>query len=403
MHDVIVAGAGPAGNVAAYRLAGMGYDVAVLDWRLTPGDKLCTGIVGTECLERYPADDADIFKGARSASVVAPSGKSHRIVKDTPQAYIIDRVAYVSSLARRAAEAGADYSLGENIVGIERSSSGVTVSTTGTAGGRRHRARVIIIASGFASPLLRMVGLGDRAGAEYMRCGQAEVEPDGLEDTEVYLGSGIAPGSFGWMVPLSGSRALVGLVSRGRLNGHMAAFMSGLESNGKLTSVIEGPKRWGLPIRPVRKTFGDRVLVAGDAAGFVKPTSGGGIYYALLSGEVAADTVHSASMADDFSARQLKRYETGWKAIFERELRIGYYARLLYETLDDDQIERLLDGFLGTDLPRDFSFDWHSGLILKAICHRKLGALIKSFGPMVGPLLSRLGGLRAGNRSATAA
>ena len=401
MHDVIVAGAGPAGNVAAYRLAGMGYDVAVLDWRQTPGDKLCTGIVGRECLERYPPDDADILEGARSATVVAPSGKSHRIVQETPQAYIIDRVAYVSSLARRAAEAGAAYGLGENIVGIERSSSAVTVSTT--PGGRQHRARVLIIASGFASPLLRMVGLGDRAGAEYMLGCQAEVQTDGLEDTEVYLGSRIAPGSFGWLVPISPSRALVGLVSRGRLNGHMTAFMSGLEANGKFRSVIEAPKRWGLPIRPVRKTFGDRVLVAGDAAGFVKPTSGGGIYYALLSGEVAADTVHSARLADDFSARELKRYETAWKAVFLRELRIGYYARLLYESLEDDQIERLLDGFLGTDLSRDFAFDWHSGLILKAISHQKLGALIKSFGPMVGPLLSRLGVLRAGSGSATAA
>jgi len=395
-YDVIVAGAGPAGNVAAYRLSTLGYRVVVLDWRYKIGDKLCTGIIGRECVERYPPEQAHIFREVRSATMVAPSGKSHEIEKEEPQAYIVDRVSYVASLARRAMGAGASYSLGERVIEIQCNKAGVAIRTSSDTGNRRYEARVVIIASGFGTPLLRMVGLGDRGRADYMVGCQAEVLADDLETTEVYLGNGVVPGSFGWLVPLANSRALAGIVSRRTLNGHMRSFLSGLQQTGKVSSVINEPKQWGIPIRTLPRTFGNRVLVVGDAAGFVKPTTGGGIYYALLSGEIAAEALGRAFGVDDFSCRELKRYEAQWKAVFGRELDIGYHARRLYEALDDHQVECLLDLFLSPDASsefmtsKEFAFDWHSGLILKIIRHRELGKVIRSFGPVVASFIPRL-------------
>jgi len=400
LFDVIVAGAGPAGNIAASRLSTMGYKVVVLDWRSRVGDKLCTGIVGRECVELYPPDQGDIHHEAQSATVVAPSGTRHRIARESTQAYVLDREAYIASLADRARGAGAHYRLGETVEAIQHSPSGVALRASSSAGSRQYRARVVVIASGFSSPLLRMVGL-DGGQAEYMIGSQAEVTATGLEGTEVYLGDSIAPGSFGWLVPLSGSRALAGIVSRRKLNGHMSSFISALRQEGKVQSVTSEPRRWGIPIRPLRRTFADGVLVAGDAAGFVKPTTGGGIYYALLSGEVAADTVHAAFLADDFSAGELKRYEAGWKSIFGKELRIGYYARRVFEALGDRNVERLFDELISAGIMEEFlvsddlSFDWHSSVILKAIANREFSKIIRSFGPAVAPFLPALGRSRS--------
>ena len=398
MHDVIVAGAGPAGNIAARRLSEMGHKVAVLDWRENLGDKLCTGIVGRECVERFPPDREDIFRQAHSATVVAPSGKIHRIEKGEPQAYIVDREAYVASMARRALEAGASYSLGERVTEIERTPAGVALRTASKAGPRAYKARALVVASGFSSPLLRMVGLGGGGhnGYNCMVAYQAEVVSDHLEETEVYLGDGIAPGSFGWLVPLSGSRALLGIVSSRKLNGHMKSFLSALGDKGKVSSIVKGPDRWGIPLKPLSRTYGDRVLVAGDAAGFAKPTTGGGIYYALLSGELAAETVYESLAAGDLSSRRLSRYKKRWKAVLGPEISVGYNARRLYEGLGDGQIERLVDAFLSPDAQHefmdspDFSFDWHSGLIGKVLGHRYLGKLVASFGPAVVPMMSRI-------------
>ena len=399
MHDVMVIGAGPAGNIAALRLAGLGYRVAVLDWRHRIGDKLCTGIIGTECVERFPPDEAHVYRRASSAVVVSPAGKRYRVARQDVQAYIIDRVAYVDSLARQAIEAGADYELGRRVEDIEVSDRGVTALTTGESGPRRYLAKMVIIASGFGSPLLKMVGLRNGVGDHVVGC-QAEVSADGLEDTEVHLGEEIAPGSFGWLVPLTESRALIGTISHRRQSGQMEEFLRTQQAKGKVKEVISKPRRWGIPLKPLRKTYGNRALVVGDAAGLAKPTTGGGIYYALLSGDLAAGAAHEALMAGDLSANSLESYQRGWKAVFGAELRTGRHARMLYEALRDRQVERLLSVLLSPEIreelltSREFSFDWHSGIITKAVRHRGLGPVFRSFGPMVVPLLVRLGGAR---------
>ena len=185
MHDVIVIGAGPGGNIAAFNLAAKGYRVAVLDWRHNLGDKLCTGIIGTECAQRFPPDAAHVYREASAATVVSPGGTRYRIARDTTQALIIDRVAYVDSLAQRAMKAGADYVLGPRAESVEISDRGVSVGATNGTGRSRYRAEMVIIASGFSSPLLRMVGLGNGQRPEYMVGAQAEVLTEGLENTQV--------------------------------------------------------------------------------------------------------------------------------------------------------------------------------------------------------------------------
>ena len=397
LYDAIVVGAGPAGNIAALRLAEQGYHVAVVDWRRKIGDKLCTGIVGIECVRRFPPEDRHVIREACGATIVSPSGRRYHIERDEPQAFIVDRVAYVGSLAQNAAAAGAELILGPRVTDIEVTETAVSISTIDGNGRARLSARLLLLTSGFGSPLVRSAGLRNGSDGDYMAGVQAEVMVDGeVEDAEVYLGERVAPGSFGWLVPLDGSRGLAGIISSQKLNGHMDDFLSRLREQGRVREMTKGPSRWGVPLRPAPRTYADRVLVAGDAAGHVKPTTGGGIYYALLSGELAGETAAGALRSGDLSAGRLRLYERRWKSLFGRELTIGYYARRLYESLKDDQIERLLseiwDSGLKDDLtgPPDFSFDWHGRVILKALKHRRLGAVLRSFGPIAGPLVSRL-------------
>ena len=397
LYDAIVVGAGPAGNMAALRLSQQGRRVAVVDWRHDIGDKLCTGIVGIECVKRFPPDDRHVIREAKGATIVSPSGKRYHIEKDDPQAFIIDRVAYVGSLAQKAAAAGAELILGLRVNHVEVTDTAVSVSTADGNGRGSLSARLLLLTSGFGSPLVRAAGLRNGRSGDYMAGVQAEVVADGVvREPEVYLGKRVAPGSFGWLVPLKGSRALAGIISRQKLNGHMDGFMSGLREQGRVREMTKGPSHWGVPVRPAQRTYGDRVLAAGDAAGHVKPTTGGGIYYALLSGELAGQTAADALRSGDLSAGSLRLYERRWKSLFGRELTIDYYARLLYESLGDEQIDRLLaeiwDSGLHDELidPPDFSFDWHGRLILKALKHRRIGAVLRSFGPLAGSFVSRL-------------
>ena len=195
----------------------------------------------------------------------------------------------------------------------------------------------------------------------------------GIDQIHIYLGHGVAPGFFGWMVPTSEDRALVGLL--GRHHGHlnMEKLILKLQSEGKITAVTKEPARWGIPLRPLARTFGDRLLVVGDAAGQVKPTTGGGIYYALLASEIAADCLHGAFSKNDLSASQLGSYEKEWKALLSSELEVGYSARCLFEILEDCQIDLLIHTVATNGIykelieSQDLSFDWHSGAHLEGV------------------------------------
>jgi digeranylgeranylglycerophospholipid reductase len=148
-----------------------------------------------------------------------------------------------------------------------------------------------------------------------------------------------------------------------------------LKDQGKIPS-RKAPMRFGgIPLKPLHHTCSNRVVVVGDAAGQVKPTTGGGIYYGLLCADIAVDVLDRAMAGNDLSARALSEYEKRWKKLLARELRIGRWARRAFERLSDRRMERLFrmvqDGRATESLlnATDFSFDWHSRLILRALRH----------------------------------
>ncbi|MAF39740.1 MAG: hypothetical protein CL696_12825 [Chloroflexi bacterium] len=386
MQDVIVVGAGPAGNNAALSLASKGYGVTVIDSRENIGDKLCTGLVGEECFRRHPIDPALVYREINAASVIAPSGEVVRFETPLPVARVVNRVAYVSSFADRAREAGAEYLLGRRVVDLEQHKDWISVTTDDGS----IKARTLVLAAGFGSQLNRQLGLGEPS--DYVVGIQALVRTENIDEIEVYLGRDIAPGFFAWLVPTEPGIALAGLLVRKNAPEKFVSFISAREAEGKITETVNKPVCWGIPLRPLRKTYTDRVLVVGDAAGQVKPTTGGGIFYSLLASEVASGALHQALSEDKLSANHLGVYQKEWKNLLSTELEVGYSARRMFEYLGDSHISSLIhqasnNGFIAelADSP-EVSFDWHSSMIGKIAGHPTLGGVLR----LVNPLLARM-------------
>ncbi|MGB2853012.1 MAG: NAD(P)/FAD-dependent oxidoreductase, partial [Dehalococcoidia bacterium] len=107
LYDIAVAGAGVAGSYIAYRLASLGYKVAVLEEYERIGEPVqCTGIIGAECFERFPFFEGTIWRTANSAKLFSPAGKEIWLHRDSVQAYIINRAAFDQRLADKAREQG---------------------------------------------------------------------------------------------------------------------------------------------------------------------------------------------------------------------------------------------------------------------------------------------------------
>jgi flavin-dependent dehydrogenase len=253
-----------------------------------------------------------------------------------------------------------------------------------------YQTRALVLADGFGSPLARQLGFG--SVSDYVTGAQAVVSTSGINDVEVHLGRDVAPGFFSWVVPTLEGRALIGLLARREAQPLLSGFIQRQRHQGKITGVISKPAAWGIPLRPLRRTYQDRVLVVGDAAGQVKPTTGGGIYYSLLAGEIAGQALDEAFADDDLSAARLSQYQHRWKRLLSRELEVGYSARRLFEFLTDQQIASLVEqaganGFR-TELASssDIGFDWHSRTIAKVLRHPVLGGALR----VINPLLARL-------------
>lgn len=385
MDDVIVVGAGPAGNNVALGLANQGHSVTVIDWRHNIGDKPCTGIVGQECIWRFPIEPSLIYRETNSARLVSPEAHCVHLETKSTQACIIDRVGYVASFAHRAQAAGANYCLGQRVLQVLPDEHGVTVITDQMS----YRSRSVVLASGFGSLLTRQLGLG--AAPDHVSGIQALVASGDITEVEVYLGQEVAPGFFSWLVPTTPGQALVGLLTRRKAPAHLVKFLQYLRCSNRISGVLKEPTCWGIPLRPLKRTYRDRVLVVGDAAGQVKPTTGGGIYYSLLASELAAEVLGQALKDDDLSSGCLSLYQSAWKSLLSHELETGYSARRFYEFLSDQQISSLIRqaGSNGVyeDLANspDTSFDWHSQVIGKLMSHPAIYGVLH----LLNPLLSK--------------
>jgi digeranylgeranylglycerophospholipid reductase len=364
----------------AYTLAALGYKVLVFERRPKVGDAACcTGIIGKECFERFPIVNNGVLNQHSSAKFFSPSGKCLRLSKDTVQACVVDRPAFDRALAQKAQEQGAEYLLSTRVEDISLRDNCVKATVECRGETNDFEGKMAVISSGFGASLPQRLGLGKIS--DFVLGAQAEVKVGDLKEVEVYFGQEIAPGFFGWLVPTSDGKALAGLLSRRSPGSYLKNLIAGLLAQGKIASDETRIVYGGIPLSPLPKTCRERIVVIGDAAGQVKPTTGGGVYYGLLCADIAADVVRDALKADDFSAKQLARYERGWKAKLSRELEIGYWARKTYERLDDRQIENIFDIIQANNIHEailkspDFSFDWHGDSILRALKNKPLARM----------------------------
>ena len=137
---------------------------------------------------------------------------------------------------------------------------------------------------------------------------------------------------------------------------------------------LTGPPRLKiLPLSRISRTYGDRFIAVGDAAGLVKPTTGGGIYYSLVSASIGAGVLGAALDDGDLSATRLSEYERRWRARLETELDTQLSFRLLAQRMPDEDIEGLFtlartDGVMPI-VRRTASFNRHRKLIVALLKH----------------------------------
>jgi geranylgeranyl reductase family protein len=334
-------------------LARLGFDVLVLEEHSAIGTPChCSGLVTPRTLERADVGDGVILNTIRGAVIHVPGCAPVTIGGDRVHAHVIDRTELDRRLVDQAREAGASVlplarferfglagdsgkRLMDGCVEVEIRRAGVLAKVRG---------RLLVGADGALSRVATQLrGHGPRGVVAGLGA-DAEYDRNPREDhVEVFLDPASAPGWFGWTIPLGGGRARLGTGSANGIkpNESFERLRTGFPDTFGAARVHSHSGGTIALWEPTPMTA-DRVMLVGDAARQVKPTSGGGIHAALHAAGVAAGVAGAAIKTGDVSKRGLRAYPRAWDRVAGREMRRQHDMRRTFRRLTAADLRTLL-------------------------------------------------------------
>ncbi len=380
MYDVVVIGGGPSGATAAMDLARAGKKVAMLDrdGRIKP----CGGAIPPRLIADFNIPSGQIVARINTARMVSPSGRHVDIAIEGGFVGMVDREDFDEFLRLRAVGQGA-HRLRGTYLRIERSAAGTEVIYRDKSSGEEGRllTRLIIGADGARSNVAKteVKGGGDIpyviAYHEIVKAPQAKAAANADYDPtrcDVIYDGRISPDFYGWVFP-HGKHASIGM-GTGIDGVDLKAATAALRHSAGLADCVTLRREGApIPLRPLDVWDNGRdVVLAGDAAGVVAPSSGEGIYYAMVGGRVAAMAAQAALASgkgrDLALARKL--FMRDHKMVFKvlRQMQDAYYK-------SDDRRERFVSLCHDLDVQR-LTFEAYMNKEMKfskPLAHLKIG------------------------------
>lgn len=348
--DVTVVGAGPCGSFSALAAAKRGANVSVIEEHLEVGvPSHCAGHISIHGLKTLGLDiPVDLIENeVRTAIFHSPSGRTLRIECASPVTYVINRTLFDQYLAELATRAGVSYLKGVRAESLWMDSGHIRGISARAERQLQVEAKVVVDAEGVHAWLLKKAHLptpreeATVIGAQGYSARMFDIEP---KSVEIYLGSRYAPGFFAWIIPRQDGGAKIGLAAnRGNprilleqfVTRHPVASRKILEP---LTDVSFHPIPLG---GPPLGTYADNLLVVGDAASQVKPTTGGGVVFGLTCSRIAGDVAADGVASGDCSSHVLSKYQESWREMLGREFTIGRLTRRTLSGLSDSAVDRI--------------------------------------------------------------
>ncbi len=351
--DVVIVGAGPAGGLAAERIARKGYEVALIEEHREIGEPIqCGGLVTPRVFD-YVTCKETILGEIHGAEIFSPKGRCLRIDGHETEAVVVDRAMFDRAIVTEAVRAGAHTFLGTQAQAGTYRDGGIEVLVDRDGKSTRIRGKILIGCDGVRSNVAKWFHI---LRPKKILPG-FEVELAGVRGdpgfVKLFVGNEIAPGFFGWIIP-SGDTARVGLCVE---EGNAYAYLENMLKRPEVRQYTKGAQPilyivGGIPIGFPRRTYADNVMVVGDAACQAKATSGGGIFTSLHCASLAAETAIQALERGDFSARMMHRYHRAWTKSIGKELRKDLAIHESFVKLTDPQFEELFEIFDDPDILR---------------------------------------------------
>jgi digeranylgeranylglycerophospholipid reductase len=348
-YDVVVVGGGPVGGHVSKKISEKNCSVAILEKNNEIGKNLnCAGLVTKRVFEITKSSTRTIQNKISGANIHSPSDIILKIGGEHIHALVIDRINFDKEIIKQAEKKQVDVFLENKLENIKQNKDTLIIKTST----EEVECKILVGADGPFSKTRKLFKFLEPK--ELLKGAGAEVSNVSLDPNfvEIFVGQKIAPGFFAWIIPINknGTEARVGLCvdqttlhpptfyfKKFLINKQVQSFLK----DAKITRRIGGV----IPLGFLKKTFTDNVLIVGDAAAQVKPTSGGGLYPGLLSADHCANVAVESLEKNDFSANFLKKYHKLFNKDIGKELNRGMTFRTVFRKLSDDNFDKYISKF----------------------------------------------------------
>jgi geranylgeranyl reductase family protein len=339
-YDIVVVGAGPAGSTAAKTLAEQGLSVLLIDKEKFPRDKPCGGGLPIRVLNRFKyVKDKGLIESYSYGGFAHSSSLKYKVElqRNEPIVAMILRKKFDYELVKLAIESGSVFIDEKSAKDIKILKDKARILLND---GTNVESQIVIGADGVWSNIAKKSGL-NQSRKNVGICLFQEY-PMSSETLDRFFGEkrlchihmklqGIA--GYGWVFPKK-EHLNIGIVEYRLAASRPKGKTKLSEVYKNYINILKGSKiipddlkmgrvkGWALPIFPLEKTYSDRVILCGDAGGFINPVSGEGIYYAMSSGEIAARVITEALEVGETDERFLSMYQKNWKNDFGRDIKL---------------------------------------------------------------------------------
>ncbi|HIP84583.1 MAG TPA: NAD(P)/FAD-dependent oxidoreductase [Methanothermococcus okinawensis] len=359
-YDVVIVGGGPIGCITGEHIKH--HKVLILEEHSAIGVPLqCGGLVSKEGVKElgYPKGVVNKVRGA----YIFSKSRCIKVEDRDIRAYVFERKIMDKDIAKRASknvdflfkaygrlavppwQQGGGLSEGflnfNNLLRRERRYS-LSVSFMGD--NYHLNPKVIVGADGVKSSIGRSAGIDMRR--EILSGAQLEMVNVDVDSDFVYvfLDRTYSRDFFAWVIPMGKDRVRVGLCDTSNSYEKLIRL---IEEHPLVSQMLKGavPVEFSVGALPMGyggETVKNNLLLVGDAAGQVKPLSGGGLYYGAKCAKICGRVIEEY-LNGDYPLDYLKSYQTLWRREIGREIDFGLKFRAILKRMDNNMLDRLLE------------------------------------------------------------